>query len=125
MDRFHAEIEKLFYGLFTPANPLQLLYEGTWRPLMDVYELGKNLVVKMELPGVNQADISVVAEGRKLSVRGIRKHPNETGMTYHQMEINYGEFERILVLPDLMHEKDVKVEYREGFLYIIIPRGHG
>src|SRR3990172_7903153 len=94
MDRFHVEIEKLFYGLFTPAHPLHLLYEGKWCPLTDVYELGKNLVVKMELPGVNQADISVVAEGKKLWVRGSRKHPNETGMTYHQMEINYGEFER-------------------------------
>jgi HSP20 family protein len=123
VDRFHWEVERYVYGLFNPHRPIHLLAEWRWRPPTDVYETGEAVVVKVELPGMSQAEISVEVEGKTLRVRGVRQPDGESGGTYHQMEINYGEFERTLILPDLLGENNVRARYHEGFLYITISKG--
>jgi HSP20 family protein len=123
VDPFHRDLERFFQNFFHPNHPIHLLSGGSWSPLADIYEKGGHLVIKMELPGMSQKNISVSIEGNKLRVRGMRDHEREPGVTYHQMEINYGPFERCLVLPVSMHEGNVSAEYREGFLYITVRRG--
>ncbi|MBI4714497.1 MAG: Hsp20/alpha crystallin family protein [Nitrospirae bacterium] len=125
VDRFHREIERFFSGFFSPHHPLHLLSEGKWRPPTDVYEVGDKLVFKMELAGVAGEGISVSVEDRTLRVRGVRKHAADSGVTYHQMEINYGEFERSMVLPETRDAKNVQAEYKEGFLYVTITLQRG
>ena len=54
---------------------------------------------------------------------GVRTNPlQKCGIVYHQMEINYGEFERILILPQVMDMEHIKAELKEGFLYITLRK---
>src|SRR5262245_982378 len=46
---------------------------GSWAPLCDIYEIGDDIVVKAELPGVDQNDIDVQVENNILTLRGDRK----------------------------------------------------
>ena len=121
LDGLHWEMERLFQSLFNPRHPLHLLADRKWRPLTDMYELDNEIVIKIEIPGVKKEDISLTLEGRQLIIYGKRNNPIQKGcIVYHQMEISYGEFERVLILPGNVPEKQIKAELKEGFLYITI-----
>jgi len=121
LDRIHWEMERLFHSLLNPRHPLHLLAEKKWKPLTDVYETNGTMCIKIELPGVKKEDVSLVLQGKQLILRGTRPNPNQKqGVIYHQMEINYGDFERIIVLPKEVDEKDISAEMKDGFLNIRI-----
>ncbi len=121
LDDLHWEMERLFHSLVNPRHPFHLLADKRWRPLTDMYEADKEIVIKVELPGIEKKDISLTLEGRQLVIRGTRNNPlQKCGIVYHQMEINYGEFERILILPQAIESEHIKAELKEGFLYITI-----
>ena len=123
LDSLHWEMERLFHSLFNPRHPFHLLAERRWKPLTDVYEMDGEVVIKIELPGVQKEDIALTLEGRQLVIRGTRTNPlPKCGIVYHQMEINYGEFERILILPQAMDTEHIKAEIKEGFLYITLRK---
>lgn len=117
------DMERLFHSLFNPKHPYNLLADKSWKPLTDMYAVENELVIKVEIPGVHKENISVTLEGRHLIIRGTRElPPQKCGVTYYQMEINYGEFERVLMLPDGADTETIKAELKEneGFLYIRI-----
>ncbi len=90
-----------------------------------MYEVDDEVIIKIEIPGVPKEDISLTLDDRQLIIRGTRGNPLEKlGLIYHQMEINYGEFERILMLPPGVDTKNIKAELKEkeGFLYITISK---
>ncbi len=121
LDNLHWEMERLFRSLFNPRHPFHLLADRKWRPLTDMYEADDEIIIKIELPGVERQKIHLTLEGRQLVIRGIRDNPlKKCGIVYHQMEINYGEFERILMLPQAIESEHIKAELKEGFLYITI-----
>ena len=121
----HWEMERLFHSLFNPKHPFHLLAERRWKPLTDMYEVNDKVVIKVEIPGVSKDDISINIEDSRLIISGIRENPlKERGLIYHQMEINYGEFERVLMLPSCLDTENIKAELKEkeGFLYITIRK---
>ena len=123
MNDLHREMERMFIGLFNPKHPFQVLADRSWKPLMDVYELKDEIIIKVEVPGVDKNEITITAEDKQLIIRGTRKYPHQTpGITYHQMEINYGDFERIIVLPKAYSADHINAELKDGFLCIKITK---
>jgi len=124
LDSLHWDMERLFHSLFNPRHPFHLLADRRWKPLTDIYEVNGEVIIKIELPGVQKEDIALTLEGRQLVIRGTRAHSllKKSGIVYHQMEINYGEFERILILPQVMDMEHIKAELKEGFLYITLRK---
>jgi len=125
LDSLHWEMERLFHSLFNPKHPFHLLADRRWRPLTDMYEVDGDIVIKVEIPGVQKDDISITLEGRQLVIHGTRENPlqKKCAVIYHQMEINYGEFERVLMLPQEVGAEQIKAELKDGFLYIRVKRG--
>ncbi|MFH2013203.1 MAG: Hsp20/alpha crystallin family protein [Pseudomonadota bacterium] len=121
--KINIEMEHHFYRLFSPKNPLQSLSQEKWRPYTDVYETKDELVIKMELAGVKKEDLSVNLYENRLTIRGARRDltHGETRI-YHQVEINYDEFERSILLPETVEGDAIKAEYKDGFLRIIISK---
>jgi len=127
--KVNLEMERHFYRHFSPKNPLQSLPEGMWQPYTDVYETKAALVVKMELAGVKREDISINLYPGRLKIKGVRRDsPLEEKRVYHQVEINYMEFERVVILPETVRHEAIRAEYKDGFLTVIIvrePTNHG
>ena len=72
-----------------------------------------------ELPGVDPAPVQVVAVGTTLVVSGVRPHPNAT--RYHQVEIEYGPFERRIELAEDVDADAAAAAYEAGMLRLEIP----
>jgi HSP20 family protein len=94
-----------------------------WLPAVDMHETADNLVLKMELPGVREKDVTVSITGDLLSVKGERRWEDEGGdHKLLHVERVYGPFERLIQLPMAVQADKVKATYRDGVLEITLPK---
>jgi HSP20 family protein len=92
-----------------------------WRPPTDVFEMDENYIVRVEIAGMEETDISVELHDRLLVIRGVRQDVPER-RAYHQMEIYFGEFLSEIELPGPIIAEEVVAEYKGGFLKVILPQ---
>ena len=92
----------------------------SWSPPTDIYEASNYLIIKIEIAGMKQADITVNIEDKVLSVVGTRKEISEP-RSYHQIEIRFGDFRSAIELPDGLDLDKTNADYEDGFLTISIP----
>lgn len=97
--------------------------EACWHPPVDVYQAGNAWLVKFDLAGVRKEDIQVVLDGKRLTVRGIRRDMTILdGQRAYSMEIAYHRFERTVEFPVHVETARFASDYRDGmFLLTITP----
>lgn len=94
-----------------------------WRPPADVYETDSSFVVKVELPGMRDAEIAITLDGRSLRLSGSRREERAERLAcYHQMGINYGSFEIEVFLARLIDDERISAHYDDGFLFVELPK---
>lgn len=121
-------LTELFDRFFTPVNPLRSTSERHWHPFTDIYESETELLIRIELAGIDADSLEIGKEDSCLVVRGIRVDPlDDRGLACHQLEISHGAFERVICLPADFHESAVNADYgrRSGFLEITIAKEMG
>jgi HSP20 family protein len=101
----------------------EALSSAIWSPAVDIYETEDEVVVKAELPEVNQKDIDVQIENSTLTLRGERKFNKETKKeNFHRIERAYGSFSRSFTLPSTIDQEKIRADYRDGILKISMPK---
>ncbi len=104
-------------------EPGEELREGIWQPPVDIFEDAESLIIKAELPGIEQKDIDVRIEDNTLTLRGERKQDQEVKKeNYHRIERYYGSFQRSFSLPATIDQEKVKATCDKGVLTIILPK---
>ncbi|MDZ7374152.1 MAG: Hsp20/alpha crystallin family protein [candidate division KSB1 bacterium] len=106
------------------ARGYSMIVTGTmWNPNTDIFETDEEVVIRMEAAGLDKNRLHVTLQGDRLIVRGYRpeSHPC-TPVTYQQMEISYGPFEKIFVLPDEVRNNPIRAVYRNGMLEIHVAK---
>lgn len=95
----------------------------SWMPAVDVLTRDNDLVVRAELPGVDPAkDIDISVSDGMLTIRGERRiEDRQDNDTFVRLESRYGAFERTLPMPEGVNADDIKAEYRDGVLRVVIP----
>ena len=90
---------------------------ATWAPPVDIYETENELVVKVDLPDLQEKDIDVRVENNMLTIRGERKfEKNVNEDNYLRVERVYGPFMRSFSLPNTVSYENIRAEYRNGVL---------
>jgi HSP20 family protein len=104
-------------------EPGEELRESVWQPPVDIYEDAELVVIKAELPGIDQKDIEVRIENNTLTLRGERKHDQEIQKeNFHRVERFYGTFQRSFSLPQGVDQEKVKAACDNGVLTITLPK---
>lgn len=99
------------------------LKEGIWQPSVDIYETEDSIVIKAELPDVNQKDIEVRIEDSTLILKGERKHEGDVKKeNYHRIERYFGTFQRSFSLPTTVQQDNVSATCERGVLTITLPK---
>jgi HSP20 family protein len=95
-----------------------------WTPAVDIFETEEGIVVKADLPDVNEKEIEISLENGTLSLKGERKFvKDETGKGgYHRIERSYGSFARHFTLPETVEADKVQAQYKNGTLTITLPK---
>ena len=97
--------------------------QRVWSPLVDILERENEVVLKVDLPGVNQNDIDIKVEESKLIIQGERKLIQETPHgNYLQIERPYGTFQRTFAIPRMIDQERIKASYKDGVLQVVLPK---
>lgn len=125
---FRGEMDRLFddflVGVPALSNMRHSLPTGqVITPALDVKETEKELVVKADLPGIDEKDVQLTLQDGVLSIRGEKKseHKDERE-NYHVVERSYGSFQRVIRLPDTVDEDKVEARFDKGVLTITLPK---
>jgi len=119
------EVSRFFEDFFNDLPLTASMSPRTegWVPAVDILEKDGNLILRAELPGVNEKDIDVKLEGNILTLKGERKlEHEETKHNYHRVESFYGSFTRSFTLPDSVDTDKIKADYKNGILTISIAQ---
>jgi HSP20 family protein len=95
---------------------------ATWNPAVDVVEENNQILVKVEVPGIDEKDLRVMFEDGILTVTGERQFERKDDRSYHRIERAYGTFTRTFTLPRSVDAARIAAEYRNGVLEIAIPK---
>ena len=93
----------------------------SWRPPTDVYETDDCVVVKVEIAGMEDADLRISLDGKQLIISGMRRD-SASKLGYQQMEILYGHFETDVHLARAIEEDKIEATYQNGFLVVRLPK---
>ncbi len=117
---------ELFENLMTGKNIAILRPNRVFNPPTDIYENATYFIIKLEIAGVSPDVVSIEWVAYDLIIRGIRKEDIAKKPThYHQVEIHYGAFERVVRLSHKVNPQGTKATYNNGFLIITIPKASG
>jgi len=112
-----------FFENFSDVSAKDQLAAGTFVPPVDVYEDEQTLVLKMEIPGINEEDLKVSLEDNTLTVTGERKfEKEEKEENFHRIERRYGSFTRTFRLPSTVDPEKVEAGYDKGILKLTLAK---
>ena len=96
---------------------------GLGYPAFDVYETGKSMVLKAELPGYKPEDISIMVYPDHATVSGkSREESEEKGVSYHRRERRMGQFERTVAFPVEVKSEEATATFEHGVLEVRVPK---
>jgi len=125
LDTLQGEMNRLFSTFFdTPTNGGNAnAITRRWIPAMDLVETRGHFVLKADLPGMTDADISVEVEDNVLTIAGERKTEQEAEAEgYYRIERASGAFSRSLTLPEGVEADAVTATFDNGVLEIRVPK---
>jgi len=95
---------------------------NAWTPVCDAYETSQELVLCLEIPGLEQDEIDLRLDGDDLVVAGERRmERGRPGERYHRVERSFGKFQRRFRLPSAVERGAVRATYRNGVLRVQLP----
>ncbi|EKV31555.1 putative molecular chaperone small heat shock protein, hsp20 family [Caenispirillum salinarum AK4] len=121
---FRREMDRLFDDAFSGrwAAPT-LTAAGTMVPRMDVEETETDIIVSMELPGVDEKDLAIDLTGDMLTVKGEKKEEKESKEEgRHVVERTYGSFARSIRLPYNVDAEAVDATVDKGVLTLKVRK---
>ncbi len=119
LDLMQRRFDRAFDGW--PERRPRTAARPAW-PLANVFETKEAFVVKAEVPGLSEADVSVTVEEDALVVRGERKLEVPAGYRVHLRERAPVAFTRKLPLPGRIDSDAVSATLDRGVLTITLPK---
>ena len=94
-----------------------------WRPSLDLYETERNLIVLVDMAGMQPEDVQINLGREHLRLRGNRyKFPEPKIIRIHHMEIDFGPYDQTIALPKAVDPSGATSSYRNGFLVVRLPK---
>ena len=118
------EMNRLFNTVFdAPAGNGGGSTLRRWMPAMDLVETEDHFVLRADLPGLSEDDVTIEVEDRVLTISGERKAEHEVSKEgYHRVERAFGPFSRALTLPEGVDADAVAATFDRGVLEVRIPK---
>ena len=113
-------MNSLFRDLNEGDSPLTT---ASFVPAIDIYEDAQKVMLKLEVPGIEEKDLDVRVENNTLTVKGERKfEKEEKEENFHRIERRYGSFYRAFTLPSTVDTENVKASYDAGVLKLELKK---
>jgi len=95
----------------------------TLRPLVDVKEEDKDIIVKTDLPGVSKEDVDINIKGDRIWITAnAHREAEEEKEGYSMKERSFKRFARSFSLPANVTEEGAKAKLEDGVLTVTLPK---
>ena len=124
LNSLQTEMNRLFNTFFdTPANGGNGGAVRRRVPSMDLAETETHFVLRADLPGLSEEDVSIELDDNVLTVAGERKSEHEEKQEgYYRVERSFGQFRRSLTLPEGVDAEGIAATFDKGVLEIRVPK---
>ncbi len=129
VEEMEREMRRASDDLLLQMFRMSSMSGDVWAPRVDVYETANAVVVKVCAAGLEagQTELTLSSDNRFLTLRGVRAEQDDDKadrIRYHQLEVYYGPFERIVALPAEVpiDREQLTASYKEGFLKVTLPK---
>lgn len=113
-------VNSLFREMNEGDSPLTT---ASFVPAVDIYEDSKKVVLKLEVPGIEEKDLDIRVENNTLTVKGERKfEKEEKEENFHRIERRYGSFYRAFTLPSTVDAEHINANYNAGVLKLELSK---
>ena len=122
------EFKRMFNSLenrfgFGKENDNEEYESAVWMPLTDIVENKDSYTLKLDIPGVDKKDVKISYSNGELQISGERKEEKEEkDSKYHRVERSFGKYYRSFRLPEKIKDDQIKAEFKNGSLNILIPK---
>lgn len=116
--RMEREMEDLFGRVEWPWRA-----ERGWAPAIDMVDAKEEIVLRADLPGMDEKSIDVSVQDGTVTISGERKEEKEEKKEdYYYAERSYGAFSRTVMLPVGVDADRVKATFKKGVLEVHLPK---
>ena len=122
-NKLRKDVDRMFDRLWGEFGLSSFARTAGGFPKFDLVETEKNLIVKVEVPGIDPDNIDIAITENSVRIKGELKQDtisNKEGFV--STERRYGSFSRTLQLPCRIRVDKVKAAYKKGILNIIMPK---
>jgi HSP20 family protein len=120
-DELRREMDRVFAGFERDVTP-DLSRADSW-PRVSLYDTGAALVVRAEMPGYTEKDISISLEQSSLTLSGERKLSVPKGYSVHRQERgDASSFSRMFTLPCRVDADKSEAKLTHGMLELTLPK---
>ncbi|WP_435009948.1 Hsp20/alpha crystallin family protein [Tundrisphaera lichenicola] len=128
LQSLQSELNRLFEeywqpgsGVSSPSSPTDMA-EASWIPSIDLFETPSEIVLKVDLPGVDPASIDLSLTGNVLTLRGEKPAPEVPEGHNRVRERSLGSFHRQITLTEAVDFDRVLAESKNGVLSVRLPK---
>ena len=129
LTRWESEMDRMMDDFF--GRRMRPWWPERWQrgegelttPAVDVFEEKDEIVVKAELPGMDNNDIEVNISDSELILKGEKKKEEKVEeKDYYRCERSYGAFLRSVELPTDVQADKIKASFKNGILEVRLPK---
>jgi HSP20 family protein len=127
IEKIRSEMDRLVDTfLFGVPQKEDFWEEAEWLPAVDVAETKNEIVVKVEIPGMDPKEFDISVSEGTLTIRGEKKQDRaEKEENYHLTERRYGAFTRSIPLFQEVEGDKISASYKNGVLTVKLPKSEG
>ena len=124
IEKVRSEMDRLMDTfLFGVPQRGDFWEEAEWLPAVDVAETKNEVVVNVEIPGMDPKEFDISLKEGTLTIKGEKKQERVKGEeNYHLVERRYGAFTRSILLPQKVQGDKLSASYKDGILRVMLPK---
>jgi len=106
------------------GEPSERTHSSAWVPTTDILAKGDDLVIRVELAGVDPDDVDLSFSHGVLTVSGTRRRgPSDDSAEFLIRERYYGAFRRAITLPEGTKADQISAEFDDGLVEVTVTNG--
>lgn len=131
----HDEVDRLFNDAFCRFGMPSIFHDDFWsqgahpaapslmRPNVDISAGENEYLVTVEVPGIDERDVTLEVSNNTLTIKGEkRQEQEEKDRDHYRIERSYGSFQRVLSLPEDAEQSGISAKFKKGVLTVKLPR---
>lgn len=117
LDTIRRQFDQVFDDL------TQMTVDRPWTPAVELQDAGEQLVLRVQLPGIDKKDLDVQVMREAVAIAGeYRSEEKSEKAGFFRSEFRYGKFQRVIPLPVAVENNQVKADYTDGILSLTLPK---